>query len=1048
MPGAEPEEDGSRSSPAEDDPTRIAPVEEASSDGSTVLSMARAAQARPRVLGPYTLVRLLGRGGMGAVWEAVDFRLDRNVALKVSTADPSPDAIERFRREATNSARLRHPHIVSVHDVGFDQGQQYLVMDLVRGITLAEALRSGRLTYRRKAEILEQVARAVHYAHEQGVVHRDLKPSNIMLESRPGSGAAGGTSSIAASAARAAADDLGEPLVMDFGLAKDISDDTSLSRSGFAIGTPSYMPPEQAEGRLDEISPRSDVWSLGAILYEMLTGRPPFTGEGVMRILKAVISEEPVPPRRISRDVPRDLETICLACLRKDPERRYASAEALADDLRAWLAGESISARPATPLERSLKLVKRHRLAALALVLVLPTLVALGLLYAEHLKELAAWRTVAAEDFSDDGWKSRWRVIDGGFERRDGRLVSQSWHGNIAVFTTKLAGPVAIEYDAEMLPGSPPCDISLIWAKDLKDTGDGSPTAQLTSPIEFKIGAFDGSYSAIMMKERHLAYDPFRPVAGRRYHVRVEVVDNRATLAVDGRTLCAYTDPFPLTGGYACLYGFYPGKAFGPVRILALSVPQKVPATAIGDVLAQNNDWRQAAEQYARVASSNPGTAIAEEAIYKQGLCEFRRDDRDAAFATWGPLAGGGYDELVALHRLDVVADAGDADRLLADIEALYRRATPPTRIRVAVQWADYAHRPAFTKPDRLARLLDLHDRVFPDQTVVDNTAADCLLSLRRCQELLDRYPRQRSLCAMALRLLDREHEIAVDYPDQRAQCSVARYHCALYDRLQELGPVGFGPDTLIDTGHAEQALANAAGNREFTVLALMALGRLEEVAALQPRGHDTEQAAILLGRYAEVTSAGMRPFVSLAQRRFVEAKTEAAPISSDDWVAAWADHCRGIQALAAGDAASARQLLVPLGGPVAFQALPFSVDQLVLIPLALDLGGESGSFARACDAIEARYRWPQQQRIWYSAMLACGRIDDARFLAQPYQLYLEADHLLWSGAREDLAGHRDEAVSRYRGYLATEPWQRSTVPMTMRELFCEWRIAALAARP
>ncbi|MGD0093067.1 MAG: protein kinase, partial [Planctomycetota bacterium] len=352
-----------------------APVPSPSTDPTLIAGATRphASQAQSRKLGPYALVRLLGRGGMGAVWEALDTRLNRRVAVKVMVAGEhaSEQETERFRREAQNSAKLRHPNIVPVHDFGAEGGRHYLVMDLVDGVMLADALRQRQFTYREKAMLLEKVARAVQYAHEQGVVHRDLKPSNIMLElarggSSSGDGKPGSSTNLGLPAEDRA---LGEPLVMDFGLAKDVTKDSSLSQSGQVMGTPAYMPPEQAEGRIKDVGPRSDVYSLGAILYEMLTGRVPFTGENAMQVLRAALNDEPLPPRRITPAVPRDLETICLKCLEKAPPKRYVSAQALAEDLGRWLKDEPIVARASRPWEKAAKWARR-RPAAAALIVV------------------------------------------------------------------------------------------------------------------------------------------------------------------------------------------------------------------------------------------------------------------------------------------------------------------------------------------------------------------------------------------------------------------------------------------------------------------------------------------------------------------------------------------------------------------------------------------------------------------------------------------------------------------------------------------------------
>ncbi|MCY3018777.1 MAG: serine/threonine protein kinase [Planctomycetota bacterium] len=405
-------------------------------------------QAHARKLGPYALVRLLGRGGMGAVWEAQDTRLNRRVAVKVMVAGEhaSEHETERFRREAQNSAKLRHPNIVPVHDFGIEACQQYLVMDLVDGVMLADALRQRQFTYREKAIMLEKVARAVQYAHEQGVIHRDLKPSNIMLEFAKGGCSSdevkpGSSTNVALPMNERP---VGEPLVMDFGLAKDIAKDSSLSQSGQVMGTPAYMPPEQAEGRVRDVGPRSDVYSLGAILYEMLTGRVPFTGENAMQVLRATCHDDPVPPRRITPDVPRDLETLCLKCLEKEAAKRYGSAEALAEDLARWLRGEPIAARAASFTERLAKWVRRRPATAALIGVSAVALVALvggGVWYnARLVTERDKARTAAANEKAE-AERARAAEAEAAQKAREA--------------TRRLAESLALQADGHCLAGHP-----------------------------------------------------------------------------------------------------------------------------------------------------------------------------------------------------------------------------------------------------------------------------------------------------------------------------------------------------------------------------------------------------------------------------------------------------------------------------------------------------------------------------------------------------------------------------------------------------------------
>jgi len=284
-----------------------------------------------RRVGDYELLEEIARGGMGVVYRARQISLNREVAVKmllhgVLAGDP---AIARFKAEAAIVAHLRHPNIVAIHEIGEHQGQHYFSMDFVVGSTLAAKVRDGPLPARQAAAYLQRVAEAVQYAHEHGVLHRDLKPSNILV------------------------DEHDQPRVTDFGVAKRADAAAELTLTGQVLGTPAYLPPEQADTKkFGPVEARSDVYALGAILYHLLTGRAPFTGDSLTETLHQVTDSEPIAPRLLNPKLPRDLETICLNCLAKEPHARYASAQALADDLARFLRGEVIIARPAGPLER------------------------------------------------------------------------------------------------------------------------------------------------------------------------------------------------------------------------------------------------------------------------------------------------------------------------------------------------------------------------------------------------------------------------------------------------------------------------------------------------------------------------------------------------------------------------------------------------------------------------------------------------------------------------------------------------------------------------
>jgi serine/threonine protein kinase/Tfp pilus assembly protein PilF len=367
----------------------------------------------PRIAS-YDLLGVLGEGGMGVVYRARQRGLNRLVAVKMirGTGRGHPGHLARIRIEAEAVARIRHPNIIQIFEIGEADGEPFVSLELLEGGSLDDRLAGTPQPGGVVAALLITLARAVQVAHDAGIVHRDLKPSNVLFTGD------------------------GTPKITDFGLAKRLESDSRQTESGQIMGSPSYMAPEQARGHAKEVGPAADVYALGAILYEMLTGRPPFKGETPVETVRQVVEDEVVPPSRLVPRVARDLETICLQCLQKEPSRRYGSARSLAEDLQNYLTGRPVAARRTPLCERGLKLALRHPLAA--------TLLALGLLATSGLSAAWLWETRRKSDV-------RTRLTRSLFECQD--LVTQKRWGDAEPALTAIEAEIRGERDLSDLAG-------------------------------------------------------------------------------------------------------------------------------------------------------------------------------------------------------------------------------------------------------------------------------------------------------------------------------------------------------------------------------------------------------------------------------------------------------------------------------------------------------------------------------------------------------------------------------------------------------------------
>lgn len=547
-------------------------------------------QPGTKFLGHYELLELIERGGMGIVFKARNRNDGSIVAIKefISGEDIPTEDRDRFIREINTTKMLDHPNIIKVIDSGISKSNHYwFAMEYIAGGTLLEWLNEQNPSIEEICIVTQKIALAIGYAHSRGIVHRDLKPGNAMITKH------------------------GTPLVMDFGLAKDATSKLHLTNSGVAIGTYNYMPPEQAEGKLHHVDERSDIYSIGAILYQLLTGIPPFVGKSEIDILNQIINDEPIPINKINPEIDQDVQTITMKCLEKEKKNRYQSAAELSDDIERYLNNEKIKAIPPGNLLKTYRKLKRNRTFVFTLLILLAASFIVFSFYrknAEYRKSAkeftskaidvivkserekrelqqqilneqhGKWRLAFEDNFENGNYSENWDILSGTGKIVNGKLVIKPERNAYLVLKRQIAGNIRLEFDCE-ITSDYVSDISCFFnalyhpgKKHIEDYGYiiqyGGQNNTMNS---IKKGITSDTETLWENKDNPL-------VKERVYHVSVEKVNDRINLTVNDRKIITLTDKNPLYGFNRNTLGFYLWKStikFDNIKVHILGTPER-----------------------------------------------------------------------------------------------------------------------------------------------------------------------------------------------------------------------------------------------------------------------------------------------------------------------------------------------------------------------------------------------------------------------------------------------------------------------------------------
>ena len=961
----------------------------------------------------YAIGELLGSGGNGVVYDLRDNNFDRHVAVKLlaEVQPDNPKEVLHFLHEAFIASQLDHPNILPVYDLDVTKdGSPFYTMKKVEGYSLSQAIEDvvpPPLTNEVRGiddivRVFIKVCEAVAYAHDKGIIHQDIKPSNVMLGA------------------------FGEVRVVDWGSAIDTK--TEEATAGRLVGTPVYMSPEQA--RREGADERSDVYCIAASLLHALTGRFPMWHEST-RVFWKYKREGIIDPlsKADEERIPGPLIAIVYKALDPDPDDRYQSVAAMAADLMHYQSGLAVSAYHYSLWEFLQQWLHRNREVVIASSLaVLVLIAAVVYAYVQYQKELSGWgKPIVSETFDDDSWRQRWVSTLGTWQVDQGRLVTDSGPAFYAFLHKPVYGSVAIEFEGEMLPGSSACDLSIAYAKNIRQEASGIYAMDEVYLLQH--GGFNNSCSMIAGPDGRLDYRDIQLEHGRRYHVRAEIDGNSMSLYLDGARVCYHRADFPWTSGYIGIYGYFKGKAFDNIKIYEKSVAEKVSVIETADVFFQSELYDEAIQQYQRIVASHTGTAIAEEALYKQGLCYFVNGDYEHANQLWQKLRTDTYAVSVRLHKWRHLLSRDEFQLVIDEMVTVYAQASQHEQSRIRLLWGEAVHQQSqYNKLTALQAYLSFWEQSFADDSIVAIYALRALAAVGAYGKIRQHLFQQPMCAVRYLSQRGEFSEVLENYSDLRHPCVSALFAMADYERIvKEFADIPLEcAEAHFMMGQIEQAKQRFPDHDPVQARALLFERRFDELRKRYPEfGWGAKRAAYYTGKSEEYFSYPDE--FGYAVRYDYEMHATNA-----------------LRELARGNTDQAMAFLkqsgqAPLNYSEEWRSNLFA--QFFFYQVLVALQGDHKPLQASLD------RWQEtpylmRQRLYYVSELLAGHMDLAQFKQQPDQEYLEARSLFWSGLAADLNGAHTAALAQYEGFQALPLYAHDD--SLLKRVFVQWRLNVL----